>query len=279
MKLFVCNRSTDRVATEGVVRDLLLASTNFISVQQETEHSSNWKTLVENKMQESDFVLFVLGNDTFQSEQIKWEFSKAQNLSKRIVAIRLSNVSEDSLFYCRGFQIFTDAAQCLPFLTKTCEDDRQLKIEQYKMMVSSTEKVTESRLKVNNLFFTITSTILSICLVLGKSFDFSIAAVVGMIVLTILSLAVSYFWEKLVKSYGKLNAGKFMVIDKIEKQLRTNMFEDEWQILTKELKYEPNTTTETKVIVYFRTFIIVLGVIELIYLGYLLIQLVPKFYI
>jgi hypothetical protein len=53
------------------------------------------------------------------------------------------------------------------------------------------------------------------------------------------------------------------------------MFEEEWKILTEEIDYEPNTRTETKVITYFRTFIIIIGVIELIYLGYLLYQLIP----
>ena len=93
-----------------------------------------------------------------------------------------------------------------------------------------------------------------------------------------MSLLVSYLWEKLINSYGQLNTGKFKVIDKIEKQLRTNMFEDEWKILTEEIKYEPNTKTESKVIKYFRIFIIIVGVIELIYLGYHLYQLIPKCY-
>jgi hypothetical protein len=143
------------------------------------------------------------------------------------------------------------------------------------MMVSSTEKVTESRMKVNNLFFTITSSILSVGFVLGKTFGFTITATLGMFVLTLLSFVVSFFWERLIDSYGKLNTGKFKVIDKIEKQLRTNMFEDEWKILTEEINYEPNTRTETKVIIYFRTFILIVGILELIYLGYLLYQLIP----
>jgi len=48
------------------------------------------------------------------------------------------------------------------------------------------------------------------------------------------------------------------------------MFEDEWQILTEEIKYEPNTRTETKIIKYFRIFIVVIGILEIVYLGYLL---------
>lgn len=278
MKLFICNRSTDKSEAENAITDLLKVSENSIAILQETEHSENWKISVEKKLQESDFVIFMIGSDTFESDQIKWEYAKSKILNKQIVGYKLSNASKESILFCQGFQVFDSAEQCFKFLSKTYEDDRKLKFEQYKMMVSSTEKVTESRLKVNNLFFTITSSILSVGFVLGKTFGFSIAATIGMLVLTSMSLLVSYFWEKLINSYGQLNTGKFKVIDKIEKQLRTNMFEDEWKILTEEIKYEPNTNTESKVIKYFRIFIIIVGVIELIYLGYHLYQLIPKCY-
>jgi hypothetical protein len=268
MKLFICTRSIDREEADIVVTELLLVSENSIALQQEIEHSDNWKIVVEKKMQESDFIVFAIGKDTFESEQIRWEYAKAKILNKQIVGYKLSTASKESILFCQGFQVFDKAEHCVKFLSKTYDDDRKLKFEQYKMMVSSTEKVTESRMKVNNLFFTITSSILSVGFVLGKTFGFTAGATIGMIVLTALSLFVSYLWEKLIDSYGKLNTGKFKVIDKIEKQLRTNMFDDEWKILTEEIKYEPNTRTETRVIKYFRTFIIIIGLIEVLYLFY-----------
>jgi hypothetical protein len=276
MKLFICNRTIENHEVESLVTDLLKTSENALAIQRETEHSENWKHAVEEKMQESDFVVFAIGKETFQSDQLKWEYAKAKQLNKQIIGIKLKETTNDSILFCQGFQVFDNAEQSYKYLTKTYEDDRKLKFEQYKMMVSSTEKVTESRMKVNNLFFTITSSILSVGFVLGKTFSFSIAAMIGMFVLTLLSFVVSFFWEQLIESYGKLNTGKFKVIDKIEKQLRTNMFEDEWKILTEEIKYEPNTRTETKVITYFRGFILIVGVLELVYLGFLLYQLIPN---
>jgi hypothetical protein len=275
MKLFICNRAIENQEVESLIDDLLKISENAFAIQRETEHSEHWKNIVEKKMNDSDFIVFAIGKETFQSDQLKWEYAKAKQLNKQIVGIRLKETTEDSVLFCQGFQVFDNAQQSFKYLTKTHEDDRKLKLEQYKMMVSSTEKVTESRLKVNNLFFTITSSILSVSFVIGKTFGFTIAATIGMFVLTLLSFIVSFFWERLIDSYGKLNRGKFRVIDKIEKQLRTNMFEDEWKILTEEIKYEPNTRTETKVITYFRTFIMIIGVLELIYLGHLLYQLTP----
>jgi hypothetical protein len=133
-------------------------------------------------------------------------------------------------------------------------------------MVGSTEKVTDQRMRVNNLFFTVTSSILSVSLVVGKAFEFSLAGSVGMLVFSIMAFIVTFFWEKLVRSYGKLNTGKFAVIDQIEKQLRTNMFEHEWNILQQQIGYESNTETEAKVIGRFRWFISAVVLVELIYI-------------
>ncbi|MEN9326004.1 MAG: hypothetical protein RI943_425 [Bacteroidota bacterium] len=276
MKIFVCNRSKDIDLAKQAIADLLSKSEYFIAVQQEVDHSENWQKKVEQKMQESDFVFFLLGADTFESDQIIWEYAKAKDLNKQIVGYKLNNASEQSILFCQGFQVFENPEHCIKFLTKTYDDDRKLKLDQYKIMVSSTEKVTENRMKVNNLFFTITSSILSVGFVLGKTFGFSIKAMLGMLAFTILSLIVSYFWEKLILSYALLNRGKFKVIDKIEKQLRTNMFEDEWKILTQEIEYEPNSKTETTIIEYFRIFIYIVGVFELFYIGYLVYQTLPK---
>lgn len=273
MKVFICNRTLDKDAVDDVIDQLFKESENSLAILRETEHSDTWKISVEKKMEECDFVLFALGDATFSSDQMKWEYVKAKQLNKHIVGLKLSTATEDSILFCQGFQIFDNAKQCFKFLQKTYEDERKLKFEQYKMMVSSTEKVTESRMKVNNLFFTITSSILSVSFVLGKTFNFTITSTIGMIVLATLSYLVSFFWEKLIDSYGKLNKGKFKVIDKIERHLRTNMFEDEWKILTEEINYEPNSRTEIKVIRYFRRSIAIVGIFELLYLGYLLYQI------
>jgi hypothetical protein len=79
----------------------------------------------------------------------------------------------------------------------------------------------------------------------------------------------------MINSYGQLNKGKFILIDKIEKSLRTNMFEEEWKILTQEIEYEPNTKTETTIVKRFRLFIIIILLIEIAYMLYKLYQIYP----
>ena len=132
MKLFICNRSSDSTLTQNVIVELLAESKNFIAIQQEIEHSENWKKSVEEKMNESDFVLFVVGSDTFESEQIIWEYAKAKDLNKRIIGYKLSSATKESILFCQGFQVFEKVKNCYAFLQKVFEDDRKLKFEQYK---------------------------------------------------------------------------------------------------------------------------------------------------
>ncbi|MEO9531839.1 MAG: TIR domain-containing protein [Crocinitomicaceae bacterium] len=273
MKLFICHRSSDKSESDKIIKSLFELTENSIAVLREADHDEKWKENVEEKFKEVDFVVFLIGSDTFESDQLKWEYAKAKDLNKRIIGIKLQDASQESILFCQAFQVFDNPEQSLKYLKSTFETDQKLRLEQYKIMVSSTEKVTDQRLKVNNLFFTVTSSILSIGFILAKAFEFSTLGVVGMLFMTIMAFIVSFFWAKLINSYGTLNTGKFTVIDKIEKQLRSNMFEDEWQIL-KEIGYEPNSKTEIKVIKRFRVFIIVLALFQI---GYLIYELYPLF--
>lgn len=266
MKIFVCSRTVDADATASVLEELRLVSRDSIAILRETEHSLNWKGRVETHFKEVDFVIFIIGEDTFISDPMKWEYAKAKSLNKQIVGIKLNSACENSVLFCQGFPVFNKIEDCFKYLEKTYEEDRQLLLEQYKIMVGSTEKVTDQRMRVNNLFFTVTSSILSISLVVGKAFEFSIVGAIGMFALALMAFVVTFLWEKLVRSYGKLNTGKFKVIDQIEKRLRTNMFENEWNILQQDVGYKSNTETEAQVVSRFRWFVFFVIIIELIYL-------------
>lgn len=266
MKVFICNRTIDESESDIVINKLLSSSKNSIAIIREKEHSDTWKDIVKGKLQTVDFSIFLLGDKTFDSEPMRWEFEQSKLLNKHIIGIKLPSSSSDSLEYLEGFPIFENSDDYFQYLKEIFTEDRQLLIEQYKIMVSSTEKVTEQRLKVNNLFFTVTSSILSISLFLGKALDFSTMASIGMLALAVLAFIVSFFWEKLINSYGKLNEGKFKVIDTIEKQLRANMFSYEWSILKGEIEYESNTETEVKIIQNYRYIILIVSILEIGYL-------------
>lgn len=262
MKVFICNRTIEANESNTIVNDLLSVSKNSVAIIYEKTHSDNWKESVKGKLQEVDFSIFLLGDKTFDSEPMRWEIERSKFLNKRIIGIKLPTFSVESTDAFEGYPIFDNAEECFQYLKEIFSDDRQLLVEQYKIMVGSTEKITEQRLKVNNLFFTVTSSILSISLFFGEALDFSTIALIGMVALAIFAFIVSLFWGKLIDSYGKLNKGKFKVIDTIEKQLRTNMFSYEWDILKNEIKYESNTETEAKIIKNYRWFIVIVGGLE-----------------
>ena len=268
MKIFICNKILEIEESDKAVDELLALSEYSIAVLRETEHSDDWQNNVKKKLEKVDFVVFLLGENTFDSEAIKWELNQSKLLNKIIVGVKLSNASSISCCHLQDFHVFENTKQCYAYLMNTYESDRQLLIEQYKLMVSSTEKVTEQRLKVNNLFFTVTSSVLSLALVFGKTLEYSVAGSIGMLVLTVLAFLVSFFWEKLIRSYGKLNEGKFQIIDSIEKQLGTDMFEREWKILIDNIGYESNTETEATIIKNFRRFIVLVGVMEITFFLY-----------
>lgn len=267
MRVFVCCRAVHEARREAVVAQLLAASKGEIAFLLEMQHSDDWKVRAGRKIRESDFILFILEERTFESEAIKWEYEEAKGLNKQIIGFRSSTTPKETLLFCEGFQVFADSQECFEYLTKTRAEDRALLTEQYKLMVSSTEKVTNQRLTVNNLFFTVTSSVVSIALVVGKTLEFTRIALLGMVVFTVLALLLTFFWRRMVTAYGQLNRGKFVLIDEIEKKLRTDMFEREWHILRDRLKYKPNTETENQIVFWYQIFIMVMLVTET---GYLL---------
>lgn len=265
MKIFVCNRSIDLHATGKALNELISIAGESIATLRETEHSENWKERVKSQFKEVDFVVFFVGEDTFKSNPMRWEYAKAKALNKQIVGIKLPSACDNSVLFCQGFPVFSKVENCWEYLKQTYEEDRQLLLEQYKIMVGSTEKVTDQRMRVNNLFFTVTSSILSVSLLVGKSFEFSVVGAIGMLALSVMAFVVTFLWEKLVRSYGKLNTGKFIVIDQIEKLLRTNMFDHEWNVLNQQVGYESNTETEAKVVKRFRWFVLAVIIVEAVY--------------
>lgn len=78
MKIFICYRSIDKVEGDESISALLKDSENTVAILKQTEHIDNWKEIVESKIKESDFVIFLIGEETFKSEQIIWEYAKAK---------------------------------------------------------------------------------------------------------------------------------------------------------------------------------------------------------
>lgn len=272
MEIFLSYRTIDKQKVQNLINQLGALTTQFQFVDHSTIENSEeiWKTKVRDKVSRSELVLFFIGDETHNSAPVNWEFELCKTLNKPFFIIKLSESISNLPVFVQ--QNMANVIQSTPFeIINTLnlrlrQPNRELRVEQYKIMVSSTEKVTEQRLKVNNLFFTVTTTILSISVLIGKELHFNILSSFLLLLITSIALLTTFFWEKLIKSYGQLNKGKFKLIEEIENDLKTNMFQREWDILTGEIGYEPNTKTESKIVLSYRWFIGFLLVIEFVYL-------------
>jgi hypothetical protein len=272
MKIFISHRNIDK---EEVKRFLGEISNEygFEFINHSTIEDSDiiWQRKVTEKIRDSKLVLFFIGSKSKNSVPVNWEFNETVRQKKKYKIIKLSNPELPKYFKKEKGIIensSTELTQTL--LNMELKSNPELLKEQYKIMVLSTEKVTEQRLKVNNLFFTVTTSLLSISALVGKLIGFkndntALLSVSIMLFFCLIAFVISFFWEKLIKSYGTLNNGKFRLITEIENQLETNLFQREWEILQNDVGYKSNSETETNVVKGFRIFIIIIGVIEIVY--------------
>lgn len=258
MNVFLSFRLSDKDAVCKLIDTLKGSAPNitFISHEASHEEESKWKKSVEEKIESSEKVLFLLGQTAASSDAIKWELQLVLSKNKpfRIVGL---NGKQHLPSYAISFQEhisskdFKELNRFLLSSSRLIAPD-ELLVEQYKMMVSSTEKVTEQRLKTNNLFFTVTSTILSFSMLVGKEFEFNKIGLTLMIALATIALICTFFWKRMINSYGCLNTGKFKVISEIEDKIKTNLFQREWDVLINDIKYRSNTKTEIDIVNSYR---------------------------
>lgn len=102
-------------------------------------------------------------------------------------------------------------------------------LEQYKMYVSSAEKVSDRRSNLNTFYLSLATTIAG---VIGYLKTNSMENIEFLIIgLSISGILICIYWVNLLENYRKLNSGKFKVIHEIEKELPLNLYEYEWEKL------------------------------------------------
>jgi hypothetical protein len=100
-------------------------------------------------------------------------------------------------------------------------------LEQYRIFVEMTDKISERRHSANNFFLTINSAIVA-------AFGIGIPHIkekVGdnwLVFVSILGVLLCVSWYHLIRSYRCLNEGRFRVIHEIEKLLPIRPYAAEW---------------------------------------------------
>jgi hypothetical protein len=99
------------------------------------------------------------------------------------------------------------------------------------MMVASSESLVSRRQGVNTFFLTINGAILTAAgLLLNNGKDPRLQAT-GLMVLTITGVILSFAWRSLIISFGQLNKGKFVVINRLEELFPAAIYFAEWKAL------------------------------------------------
>lgn len=103
-------------------------------------------------------------------------------------------------------------------------------LEQWKMLVETSERVSSRRSLANTFFLTINSVAITLLGIFWESKSVTISVWWTLLPLTILLLMCAS-WLLLIASYRRLNQAKFAVIHALEELLPARVFAEEWQII------------------------------------------------
>jgi len=142
-------------------------------------------------------------------------------------------------------------------------------LEQYKLYVETSQRVSEKRQNSNNYLLTLNSSLVTLSVVLLSTYGNHKwnALIPGT------GLIVCFIWWSLVDSYKDLNTAKFDVIHELEDQLPVALFRHEWFVCGRNRKkkdkpvedrYVPLTHLERWIPVAFAALYLVLGVYALL---------------
>lgn len=113
-------------------------------------------------------------------------------------------------------------------MTKDGPDSSQL-FEQYKILISSTEEISSRRATANNYLLSVNTLLVSVH-ALGASLQ---PDAPWQTVMPLAGLIICLSWWTLIRSYRNVNASKFKIIHKLESNLASQPYKDEWDLMAK----------------------------------------------
>jgi len=143
-------------------------------------------------------------------------------------------------------------------------EEIKIAFEQYKLYVEMADRVSQRRMSANTFFTTVNTLLFTIAAFIGSK------DVTWILFIGVVGCVISFAWYFTLNSYRQLNAGKFAVINEIEKILPLSGFSYEWAILghgDKKQKYWPISHVEKIIPTIFFIAYIVLATGKLISLS------------
>lgn len=220
-----------------------------------------WHRIARSKIKKCDMVVFFDNRDDYSDtnlNNIKWELKLAGKYKKRIVIFKKNNEKyapqlydkdyselvvdhtkyqtrnvEDALNFFKSQAGWTVENNILNSAKKVeprpvSNEDKHLLLEQYKIMIDTSEKLMERRQSMVSLYITICTALIAF---IGASFAFGNLLITATITLLtgVIIIILCYNWRTSLGAYELNNEGKFEVINQIEKHLPADMFECEYR--------------------------------------------------
>lgn len=231
-----------------------------------------WHRKAKKKMQNSNLALYFCSfgkNNKGEAKNVKWELDLANKYRKTVFVFNISDNNADiditnqfartifgidfseELLNIRKYKIFNQEDYFDVLMTearwnienhvvnkdfdvaKLGESEYyNLLLEEYKVMIDTSEKLMERRQNTSNLYTTLCA---AMATVFGASFAFNNWLLVSFIALVtgIVFICLSVNWRACLKAYEMNNNGKFAVINALEKILPANLFDCEYRYNTK----------------------------------------------
>ena len=239
------------------------------------DDNPNWTNLAKLEIVNSDKVIYIVGDESSSSDNIKLEIDLALQAEKTIYIYKLdsanplnSNLQEllsvnnhestttnnVTRFYVRSNKVEQldevtiisslqrDCTQKINDLSNTVLQTDNMLLEQYKLFVTTSEDLVKRKQGVNQFYVTLNSIIVSavitVLCALGKFpliFGINASCILAGS-LAVLGGIVCFSWISMLSAYGKLNSGKMDVIINIEKKLPLNLFDKEWEMVVGKYK-------------------------------------------
>ena len=107
--------------------------------------------------------------------------------------------------------------------------DQDKSFEQYKILISSAEKISSLRATANNYLLSVNSLLVAVH-TLGVSLQPNAS---WQVALPLAGLIICLSWWTLIQSYRNVNTAKFKVIHNLESNLPSQPYKDEWKLMSK----------------------------------------------
>ena len=133
-------------------------------------------------------------------------------------------------------------------------------LEQYKLYVELTDKISERRQTVNTFFLSLNSILITGLMIFLTQVGGAQTNCIWILIAIVTGIVACATWRRLIRSYGELNAGRFQVIHLLESRLPARLFDFEWKILEQGKRYKPFTRTEVNVPLVFITMYVLIAV-------------------